>query len=186
MSWYRELAGDQVFRCSKCGARRYVKYVPTGELCRSCATKKAGKKRSDANVNIELADNLVITSEVWSRLDRKAEREIPISSVERIGNFTSRWGQLFFWLTACPVANAVAPVSPEYTVTFWLVLLAWALGGSGLLIYSGEAIAKKPRIERAHKVSGRVDELAEERKKQLMRQSCFIQALNGLLFETRL
>ena len=71
---YRELAGDRKFRCAECGRVKRVKYVPTSNLCRRCAVRKATeKRRSIPNIPITLADNLVVTKAVERRLKKKAE-----------------------------------------------------------------------------------------------------------------
>ena len=143
---YRELAGDRTFRCAECGRIKRVKYVPTSNLCRYCAGRKAAeKRRSVPNIPVSLADHLVVTKAVEKRLRKRAEADIPLSKAELTGERISRWGGLVFWASAYFIAHAI---SPEFSGLFWLVLLAWAFGGPLALFYVIDLILAKPKKER--------------------------------------
>jgi len=167
MPYYRELAGGRVFRCSECGRRKYVKYVPTSNLCRECAAKK--KRRVD-NIPVQLKENLIVTKMVERRFTKRAAKEIPLSKAEIIGENISRWGTLFLWVSGYFVARAVSDAifpSEEWTPLFWFVILAWCFGLPWANMVIIDRILAKPKKERAYKISARIVELAEERKRKI-------------------
>ena len=161
MPYYRELAGDRVFRCSECGRRKRVKYVPTSNLCRKCAAKH---RRKVENTAIQLEKNLVITKMVERKITKRAEKEIPLSTAEIIGENISRWGAIPFWITSYFVAHAFFT---EWTGPFWLVLFGWGLAGTFGCIYIVDEILAKPRKERAERINLKKIELAEIRKRKI-------------------
>ena len=161
MPYYRELAGDRVFRCSKCGRRKRVKYVPKSNLCRDCAAKN---RRKVENTAIQLEKNLIVTKMVEKRFTKKAEKEIPLSKAEIIGENISRWGTILFWVTSYFVARAFYT---EWTGLFWLVLLGWGFAGTFGSIYIVDLVLAKPRKERAERIRLKIVELAEERKRKI-------------------
>lgn len=161
MPYYRELAGDRVFRCSECGRRKRVKYVPASKLCRECAAKH---RRKVENTAIQLEKNLVVTKMVERRFTKRADKEIPLSKEEVIGEQASRWGPLLFLGTSYFVAHAFFT---EWTGPFWLVLLGWGFGGGLGTIYVVDWILSKPRKERAERIRLKTVELAEDRKRRI-------------------
>lgn len=167
MPYYRELAGNRIFRCSECGRRKRVKYVPASNLCRECAAKHRPKVENTA---IQLEKNLVVTKMVERRLTKRAEKEIPLSRKEMIGDQISRWGPILFWVTsyfvARAISNAVFPFE-EWTELFWLVLLGWGFAGTFGSMYIVGLVLAKPREERAERIRLRIVELAEERKRKI-------------------
>jgi len=173
MSYYRELAGDRVFRCSECGRRKRVKYVPASDLCRRCAAKK---RRTVPNVPVSIADNLVVTTVVEKRLHKEAERDIPKSQAETIGDWLHRWGFLFFWVSGYFVARAISDaVFPrdEWTALFWFVILAWCFGlPLAGMVTIGRVLAE-PRREREERIKSKIIELADERKKKQEEEQLF-------------
>lgn len=193
ISWYvRSLAEGQTFRCASCGRIKRVKYVPTSNLCRSCAAKKAAEKRSVSNtlvaltstvkkttdkecivakipkaenVPVSIADSLVVTTVVQKRLRKRAEREIPRPKAEK----TAHNIEVYFWGL---LALLFYPV---------VLSLNW-LGWFGLSLYVGtpilvhlviKAILAKPRRERQEQVVLRTHELAEERRKRIEEEQLF-------------
>ena len=161
MPYYRELAGDRVFRCSECGRRKHVKYVPKSDLCRDCAAKN---RRQVENPTIELEKNLVVTKMVEKRFTKRAEKEIPLSKAEKIGDTISGWGPILFWVTSFFVARAFVA---EWSGTFWIILLGWGILGTLGCIYITDLVLATPRKERANKIRLRLLELAEERKRKI-------------------
>jgi transcription elongation factor Elf1 len=159
--YYRELAGDKIFRCSRCGRRKRVKYVPKSNLCRDCAAKN---RRKIENIAVQLEYNLVVTKMVEKRLTKIAEKEIPHSKAEIIGENISRWGTIIFWLTSYFIAHAFFA---EWTVPFWLVLLGWGFVGMLGCIYGVDIILAKPRKERAERIRLKIVELAVDRKRRI-------------------
>jgi hypothetical protein len=167
MSYYRELAGNRVFRCAECGRRKYVKYVPTSNLCRKCA---ANKRRKVDNIPVQLKENLIVTKAVERRFTKRAGKEIPLSKAEIIGENIFKWGTLFFWASGYFVARAISDaVFPfeEWTPLFWFVILAWCLGLPWANMVIIDRILAKPKKERADKISARIVELGEERKRKI-------------------
>lgn len=167
MPYYRELAGDRVFRCSECGRRKRVKYVPASNLCRECAAKN---RRTVPNVPVSIADNLVVTTVVEKRLHKETEDDIPKSQTETIGDWLHRWGFLFFWVSGYFVARAISDaVFPfeEWTALFWFVILAWCFGLplAGMIII--DQVLAEPRREREERIESRIVELAEDRKQKI-------------------
>ena len=167
MPYYRELAGDRVFRCSECGRRKRVKYVPVSNLCRECAAKH---RRKVENTAIQLEKNLVVTKMVERRFTKRADKEIPLSRKEMIGDQISRWGPILFWVTSYFVAHAFYT---EWTGSFWLVLLGWGFAGTLGSIYMVDLVLAKPRKERAERIKLKIVELAEERKRRIEKAQQF-------------
>ena len=166
MPYYSELAGDRVFRCSKCGRRKRVKYVPKSNLCRDCAAKN---RRKVENTAFQLEKNLVITRMVERRFKKRAEKEIPPSKAETIGEHISRWGTLFFWVSGYFVARAISDaIFPfeEWTPLFWYVMLAWCFGLPWANMVIIDRILAKPKKERAERIKLKIVELAEDRKEE--------------------
>ncbi len=169
----RPLAEGRTFRCSNCGRIKHVKYVPTSSLCRSCA---AQKRRSEQNVLIAVADNIVVTSEVEKRLSKKAENEIPKSQRIIVGEWLHRWGILFFAMTSYFVARAVSDAvipTREYTGLFWIVIFVWSLGLPILMMNLIDRVLDEPRKVRGVQINTRVKELADERKKRIEEAKLF-------------
>lgn len=167
MPYYRELAGDRIFRCSKCGRRKRVKYVPTSNLCRDCAAKN---RRKVDNTTIELEKDLVVTKIVEKRFTKRAEKEVPLSQAEIIGEHISRWGTILFWVTSYFVARVFYA---EWTEFFWLVLLGWGFAGTFGSIYIVDWILAKPRRERAERIKLKIVGFAEERKQRIQEAELF-------------
>jgi hypothetical protein len=101
---------------------------------------------------------------VERRFKKMAEKEIPLSRKEIIGNQISRWVPIFFWITSYFVAHAFFT---EWTAPFWVVLLVWGFGGTLGTIYMVDWILAKPRQERAERIKLKIVELAEERKRKI-------------------
>ncbi|MFC2044153.1 HNH endonuclease [Chloroflexota bacterium] len=174
MSWYRRpLVEGQTFRCSNCGRKKRVKYIPTSNLCRSCAAKK---RRTVPNVPVSIADNLVVTTVVEKRLRKTADSDIPKSQAEIIGDWLHRWGFIFFWVSGYFVARAISDaVFPleEFTALFWLVIFAWFIGLPYIMMVIIDRILTEPRREREERKKSRIAELAEERKRRIEEEQLF-------------
>ena len=154
MPYYSELAGDRVFRCSKCGRRKRVKYVPKSDLCRDCAAKN---RRKIENIAIQLGENLVVTKMVEKRFTNKAEKDIPHSKTETVANNMER----LFWALLILSAFVILPRLFNESVLFALGLYV----GVPILVHLIiETILVKPRKERGEKIRARIVELAEDRK----------------------
>ena len=164
--WHPDF-GIYEFICIGCNRLSTKKSYPRTKLCRDCATKKAALKRRQANIDVALTDSLVVTKEIENRFRKKSEQEISQTALEKFGDNLSRWGHLFFWITAYPISNALFPVAPEFTGMFWIVFCAWALGGGFLFMYIGDLIASNPKKERNSEINARIIELAEERKNRI-------------------
>lgn len=165
MPRYRELAGRQRFRCADCGRRKYVKYVPNGTLCRSCAAKR---RRSVPNVLVTLTEDLVVTRAVERRLTKSAEADVPRSRAERVGDVVERVGFPMFWLAAGLMAWGLFG---ELIGIMWFAFLGAGFLFVGLLAI--EKILAKPRKERREHVTARVIEMANARKQRLEEQERF-------------
>ncbi|MCX6010272.1 MAG: HNH endonuclease signature motif containing protein [Chloroflexi bacterium] len=161
MPYYRELAGSRIFRCAECGRRKYVKYVPTSNLCRECAAKN---RRKIDNIAVQLGNNIVITKIVERKFIKRAKKEIPLSRKEMIGDQISRWGPILFWITSYFVARAFFV---EWTGPFWLLFLGWGFSGTFGSIYMVDLVLAKPRKERAERIRLKIVELAEDRKRKI-------------------
>ena len=168
MPYYRELAGDRVFRCSECGRRKRVKYVPASNLCRECAAKH---RRKVENTAIQLEKNLVITKMVERKFTKRADKEIPLSRQEIIGDQISKWGPILFWVTSYFVAHAFYT---EWTGPFWLILLGWGFAGTFGSIYIVDLVLAEPRKERAERIRLKIVELAEDRKRRIEEAEQFL------------
>lgn len=167
MPYYRELAGGRVFRCSECGRRKRVKYVPVSNLCRECAAKH---RRKVENTVVQLEKNLVVTEMVEKRFTKRAKKDIPKSQAETIGDWEHIWGPLFSWVSGFFVARAVSSaVFPleEWTGLFWLVLFGWGFAGTFGSIYIVDSVLAKPRKEKAERIKLKIIELAEDRKRKI-------------------
>lgn len=162
MSWYRhQLAEGQTFRCSSCGRIKRVKYVPTSNLCRSCAAKK---RHTVPNVPVSIADNLVVTTVVEKRLHKRAEKDIPRTRADRVGSEIQRWVFVFFFVSAFFV---IPRLFSEFSGGMWLFALGWCLGLPAFIDFLViEQILARPRRERQEQVALRTRELAEEREKR--------------------
>jgi len=194
MSWYgyRELSGDREFRCSECGRKKKVKYVPVSNLCRSCAAKKAAEKRSvsntlttltstanktnnKANIIADVAEteDLVVTKAVEQRLKKDAESLIP--SIPK-----STYEELAFWVEITYgvlfVIFSWFFLSDKINAILWLALI-----GIGILLYLviNVTLAKPRRerkrqiVEREGQVTLKVRELAEERQRNIEERQQF-------------
>ena len=162
MSWYRrQLAEGQTFRCSSCGRIKRVKYVPTSNLCRSCASKK---RRIVPNEPVSITDNIVVTSMVEKRLHNRAEKDIPRPKVEIEAYKVERW----FWVLLALSAFAILPAL--FNESVWLALSLYV--GLPILVHLViKGILANPLRERQEQVALRTHELAEERKKKQGRRA---------------
>jgi 5-methylcytosine-specific restriction protein A len=156
---YRELAGDKIFRCKRCGTRKRVKYVPVSDLCRRCALEEVRLRYH--NIPIELADNLIVTEEVAKRIRKRAHREIPLSKSERIGDALFYWSIPVIFSAAYFVANAI---SEKAVFLYWVppACFAWLI-----LTRVIDRLMVKPRKERFAIIERKVIEIAEIRKKTI-------------------
>lgn len=183
-NWYLRPAASQTFRCSNCGRIRHLKSIPTSDLCPSCAAKK----RAAQNTPVKLAENLVITKEVEKRLHKTAEKDIPKTQAEIIGDQLFIWIFPFFWASgyfvAHAISNAVYP-SEEFTALFWFVILAWCLGLPYLGMVIIGRVLERPRMEREEKIRSRLQELAEERKKKIEEAQLFYSSPEWLMLRER-
>lgn len=168
MPRYRELAGGQIFRCAECGRRKRVKYVPTSNLCRRCAAKR---RRTVPNVPVTVAENMVITKAVEKRLRKKATAEVPRTRAEVVGDRVDLLQVIFFWASAYFVATSI--FGEPFSGTWWLFVVGWCFGAPYVVMLTIEKILEKPRKERMGKITSRVLELAQERKKRLEEQERF-------------
>jgi hypothetical protein len=135
--------------------------VPTSTLCRECAAKH---RRKVENTAVQLENNLVVTRIVEKRFAKRAEKEIPLSTAEIIGENISKWGTIIFWVTSYFVARVFFV---EWTGPFWLVLLGWGFVGTFGCIYVVDLVLAKPRKERAERVKLKIVEFAEDRKRKI-------------------
>lgn len=160
MSWYRrQLAEEQTFRCSSCGRIKRVKYIPTSNLCRSCAAKK---RRTVPNVPVSIADNLVVTTVVERRLRKRAEKDIPRTRAEITAYKVERW----FWALLILSAFSGLPFYSVWTLSLYI--------GVPILVHLViKGILAKPLRERQEQVSLKTRELAEERKRKQEEEQLF-------------
>lgn len=166
MFQYRELAGDRTFRCTKCGRKKRVKYVPVSDLCRRCAAKEVAKtKWSASSIPIGLAENLVVTKEAERKLRRKADSDVPYSRAEKIGDQVSEWCFLAFCVSGYFIIRAFHV--QENRGLILIPFFAWIIGGPLITWKIIDHILTKPRKERANRVAARLTELARERKKMI-------------------
>jgi len=172
MSWYRELAGEQIFRCAECGKRKRVKYVPTSNLCRSCAARKAAEtRRSVPNIPVTLTESLVDTKVVEKRLSKKATAEIPRTRAEVVVPIVHILQVSFFWVSGYFVATIL--FGEPFSGAWWLFLLGWCVGAPYIVLLIIDKILEKPIRERREKIRNRVLELAEDRRKKLEEEQQF-------------
>ena len=68
--WYPD-SGIYGFHCVGFNKLSYKKSYPRTRLCRYCSIKKAATRRKQANVNVTLVDNLVVTTETANRFRKK-------------------------------------------------------------------------------------------------------------------
>ncbi len=167
MPRYRELSAGQTFRCAQCGRRKYVKYVPTSELCRDCAAKQ---RRRIPNVPVGIADDLVVTKAVEKKLTKRAESDIPRSRVLKIGESLDRFVLLGMWISA-PFATRA--LFDDFSGPMWFFVLGWTLLIPYAVMVATGQILEKPRRERKEQTTARVVQLAQERKQRIAERGWF-------------
>jgi len=167
VSYYRRpLAQGLKIRCSVCGTIQHLKYIPyrynpNTYTCRDCAINKRRKVPNDL---ITVTDDLILTEAVLKRLRKKAEREIP-SGIEAYRNGIGRGAFIFLVVTAFIVTPQIFD---GFSLGFWLFGLFWGLGLPSFIDFVVlDRIFAKPQQERDEKVSNRIKELAEERRKEI-------------------
>lgn len=188
--WFLRPAKGQSFRCSSCGRKRYLKSIPTTDLCQSCAAKK----RAAQNIPVSITDKIVVTTNIAKRLGSqakidaqaeafKAASDIPKTEGEIIGEklqLSWRWFLLSL-ATGFPVAGVVSTAREDSSL-FWLVLLAWGLGLPVLLSAIGEHLMAGGNSPLRREVydrqftattKARTVELAEERRRRQEEEETF-------------
>ncbi len=167
MSYYRDLAGDTVFRCNVCGRRKRVKYVPTSNLCQKCAAKNRGQQPNPTEI---LVTDLVVTRRVRKRFEKQADKEIPRNRALVIGELIDRWCVLIFWLSAYPLARALFH---EFSPTLWIFVFLWCFGLPLAIMNATERVLATPSRERRQRVTARVQELARVRQATMQERERF-------------
>jgi hypothetical protein len=111
-----------------------------------------------------------VTPAVEKRLRRMAEADVPRTRMYVVGEAIERFMFLPFWVSAF----FVTPVLFDgWTVTRWLFILGWCFVIPYLLVLIIGRILADPRKERQERVTSRLSELAEERKKSLEEHARF-------------
>jgi CxxC-x17-CxxC domain-containing protein len=159
----RGLAGNRRYRCAQCGKYDYGNHFKTDSLCKKCAAKRA-------NLPVELADQLVITTNVQKQLKKRAEAEIPPSAVEKVSNLA---GFLLFpvFLISCPFVARI--FFDEWSGLLWCFIIGWAFVLPTVGLYAIDAIKAKPRQERREQVANRVLALAQQRQQIIEERRAF-------------
>lgn len=167
MSYYqRPLANGQTFRCTVCGRIQHLKYVPsrynpTRYVCRRCSAKT---RRRVPNELVSISDDVVITEAVRKRLRKKAETEIP-NGIEALENKIQSGMMIFFVITAFILTPLLFD---GYSGGSWLFGLGWGLGLPFFINFIVlDHVFAKPKKERNEKIQLRVQELAEDRKREI-------------------
>jgi RNA polymerase subunit RPABC4/transcription elongation factor Spt4 len=172
MSWYRyrELAGNRIFRCSKCGRVKNVKYVPTSSLCRRCASELAGEKRRlKSSILVKLNNDITVTKAVERRLENVAQAENPPTKKEKKLDKILIYIWIFFWVSGYFIISSLVNSDKieEFTGGWWVVFLLWCILLPGIITYTINNNLIKLSGERRKIVDSRIEELAETRKKRL-------------------
>lgn len=159
----RGLAGSARYRCEQCGRYDYGNRFKTANLCKKCAAKRA-------NLPVELADQLVITTNVHKQLRKKAEAEIPRGTLEKVSNLV---GFLLFpvFLTSCPFVARI--FFDGWSGALWWFIFGWAFVLPTASLYAIDAIQAKPRRERREQVANRVLVLAKQRQEIMEERKAF-------------
>lgn len=164
---YRQLAGQQEFRCAECGRRKKVKFIPASELCRKCAAKR---RRREPNTLIATATDVVVTKAVEKRLRKKAEAKAPYTEALVFGEMVHRWIFIPFWVSGYFVTTAL---THDWTSERWLLILGFYLLFPFLCMTLMDKILDKPRRQRMHQVTSRFLQLVEERKEWIAERDRF-------------
>lgn len=161
MRKYRELAKGRSFRCSQCGRRKFIKYVPTSDLCRECASRR---RKTTSNVPVLLTDELVVTKIVEKKLKKRAVSEVPASKALKIGENGQRFSFLAMWVSAPFVTRALFH---EFSEAMWIFVFVWAMLIPYALLLATDRLLTKPRRERQELISARIVQLARERQQRI-------------------
>ena len=164
---YRQLAGQQEFRCAECGRRKKVKFVPASELCSKCAAKR---RHREPNTLIAIATDVVVTKAVEKRLRKRAEAETPYAEALVFGEMVDRWIFIPFWVSGYFVTTAL---TRGWTWERWLLILGFYLLFPFLCMTLMDKILDKPRRQRMHQVTSRFLQLVEERKERIAERDRF-------------
>ena len=158
-NWYLRPAASQTFKCSNCGRIRHLKSIPTSNLCRRCAAKQ---RRTSPNVPVSLGENLVVTTVVEKRLRKKAEKDIPRLRAE----ITARKVEISIWAVLVLSLYTGLPA-----LGWWALGILIGIPIAVRLLING--ILANPRRERKRQVKLRIQELAEERKRNIEEAKLF-------------
>jgi CxxC-x17-CxxC domain-containing protein len=159
----RGLSGSTRYRCEQCGKYGYGNHFKTDSLCKKCAAKRA-------NLPVELADQLVITTNVHKRLTKKAEAEIPPSAIEEVANVVSFLLFPVSWIS-CPFVARI--FFDEWSGALWFFIIGWALLLPTAGLYLNDVVTAKPRQERREQVKERVLALAQKRQETIEEREAF-------------
>jgi len=155
------------YTCDKCGKRDYGNYFRTENKCRQCA---ALQRRREENVPVELLNSNVITKNVEKRLTKRAKAIIPMSIVERVGEWV-----IWLELAVCWVSGLFlqAVLFDEWTGGRWFFILGWMMVLPFLIMLAIERVVEGPRQERLRQVEAKVLAFAEERQRDIEERKAF-------------
>ena len=169
-----------------------MKYIPVSNLCRGCAAKKAGEKRSLSNSLINLngivekttdkeniitktpkTNDLVVTKAVEKRLKNDAESHIPTLPPLRYEDIAD-WVKIAYYVLLAFCSWFV--LSNKINVSVLLTLIA-----AGILLHLViNVILAEPRrerrkqiVERQEQITSKIRELAKERQQKINEREQF-------------
>jgi 5-methylcytosine-specific restriction endonuclease McrA len=124
----------------------------------------------EENVPVELSKRTVVTKNVEKRLEKKAKAVIPVSTAEKVGEWTSGVQFVLFLVSGLLLQ---AMLFDEWTGVRWLFILGWMLFAPFVIVVAIDKALEKPRQERRRQIKARVLAFAEERQRDIDERNAF-------------